>query len=133
MKKSIIDWKPLEKIVLNVISSELHIESLNEYLSISCSFDNIAKGRCRILVNIKEKESIDQVLVLSDIAMMEVKIFCNVSKFKKLVEYLNIRSNQKKKIEIKTSKDLLINKNGYLYVEENKVIKILDYKWIIPI
>ena len=133
MKKSIVDWKPLEKIVLNIINSELHIESLNEYLSISCSFDNIAKGRCRIFVNVKEKKSIDQVLVFSDIAMMEVKIFCSSLKFKKLLEYLNIRSNQKKKIEIKTSKDLLINKNGYLYVEKNKVIKILDYKWIIPI
>ena len=97
MKKSIVDWKPLEKIVLNIINSELHIESLNEYLSISCSFDNIAKGRCRIFVNVKEKESIDQVLVFSDIAMMEVKIFCSALKFKKLLEYLNIRSSQKKK------------------------------------
>ena len=55
MKKSTNNWAVLENIVLNVNSISLDYTKNKEVLYFNCSFDNIAKGRCKLLIEYKKK------------------------------------------------------------------------------
>ena len=69
MKKSIDSWKVLENILLNVNSVDLQYKIKKEELHLNCSFDNIAKGRCKLIVSYSKKRN--EIFIFSDKAMME--------------------------------------------------------------
>ena len=48
------NWKKLNKVVLSVNSVDLSFSSFPS-LSLQCSFENIAKGRCSLIVCEKKK------------------------------------------------------------------------------
>lgn len=73
------------------------------------------------------KKKKNQILIFSDKALMEANISVNKEKFSKLLYYFN--SNRRKQIKLFLSEGLLINKDGYLYIQENTKVLILNFKF----
>tara|TARA_B100000282_G_C31640411_1_gene448204 strand:- start:152 stop:550 length:399 start_codon:yes stop_codon:yes gene_type:complete len=131
MKKSTNNWEVLENIVLNVNSISLDYTKNEEVLNFNCSFDNIAKGRCKLLIEYKKKKN--EIFIFSDKAIMEANLSVSKEIFSKLIYYFNSSLNRKKQIKLILSEGLLINKDGYLYIKENQKVLILDYKFSFPL
>tara|TARA_B100000989_G_C19490630_1_gene449615 strand:- start:930 stop:1334 length:405 start_codon:yes stop_codon:yes gene_type:complete len=133
MRKLPISWKILDKIILNILSSDLYIHENNINVILNCNFENIVKGRCNFIINEKKKREEDQVLVFSDKPLMEVKVFYELKKIEEIIKYLKFSSIRKKKVTLHISEGLAINNQGYLYVEEKTKIKVLKVNWLIPL
>ena len=135
MKKISKNWKPLKNIILFVNHVELHIHDIYQRLILDCSFENIAKGRCYISIYREKKNKNDknEINILSDMALMEVKLFVDEKYFKELLESIKFKSNRKPKFKIYPHDGLLVNDDSYLYVSENKKINIKDFELFIPI
>ena len=127
MKKLDNNWKLLENIVLNVNNINLECTKTSELITLLCSFDNIAKGRCKLKIENEKKKN--QILIFSDKAIMEANISVNKDKFSKLLYYFNSNSNRRKQIKLFLSEGLLINRDGYLYIKENTKVLILNFKF----
>ena len=56
MKKLDNNWKLLEDIVLNVNNINLECTKTSELITLMCSFDNIAKGRCKLKIENEKKK-----------------------------------------------------------------------------
>ena len=131
MKKSTNNWTVLENIVLNVNSISLDYTKIQEVLYFNCSFDNIAKGRCKLLIEYKKKKN--EIFIFSDKALMEANLSVSKEIFSKLIYYFNSSLNRKKQIKLILSEGLLVNSDGYLYIKENQRVLILDYKFSFPL
>ncbi len=131
MKKSTNNWTVLENIVLNVNSISLDYTKNLEVLNFNCSFDNIAKGRCKLLIEYKKKKN--EIFIFSDKALMEANLSVSKEIFSKLIYYFNSSLNRKKQIKLILSEGLLVNNDGYLYIKENQRVLILDYKFSFPL
>ena len=127
------NWKTIKKIVLNVNSVSTIIENLTS-ISLDCSFENIAKGRCQLRVGEKRKNEKNTLYVHTDKALMIVNIYYEKNKIQNLINILSKKSSSKKiKINLDISESLMINKSGYLYVKDNLEINIKQVSWIVPI
>ena len=131
MNKSTNNWAVLENIVLNVNSISLDYTKNLEVLLFNCSFDNIAKGRCKLLIEYKKKKN--EIFIFSDKALMEENLSVSKEIFSKLIYYFNSSLNRKKQIKLTLSEGLLVNNDGYLYIKENQRVLILDYKFSFPL
>ena len=128
------NWKKLNKVVLSVNSVDLSFSSFPS-LSLQCSFENIAKGRCSLIVCEKKKEEVNSLHVETDQALMIVKIFYSRKEMDNLIDiFFKKRSTSKKaKVNLDISNKLMINENGYLYVKDKMNIKIEAISWKIPL
>jgi hypothetical protein len=66
---------------------------------------------------------------------MVVNIFYKKEKIEKLINFLSMNRNNKKKIRLvlDISDNLMVNNDGYLYVNDNFELKINSISWSIPI
>ena len=128
------NWKKLNKVVLSVNSVDLSFSSFPS-LSLQCSFENIAKGRCSLIVCEKKKEEVNSLHVETDQALMIVKIFYSREEMDNLIDiFFKKRSTSKKaKVNLDISNKLMINDKGYLYVKDKMNIKIEAISWKIPL
>ena len=128
------NWKKLNKVVLSINSVDLSFSSFPS-LSLQCSFENIAKGRCSLIVCEKKKEEVNSLHVETDQALMIVRIFYSREEMENLIDiFFKKRSTSKKaKVNLDISNKLMINENGYLYVKDKMNIKIEAISWKIPL
>ena len=133
MKKLPNSWKYIDEIILNILSVDLFFDSSNYKIVLNCNFENIVKGRCVVKIEKKKKNEKDQILIFSDRPLMELKIFYDKTFFYEVLDWLDKKANRKKKIAIKISEGLAINKEGYLYVREKTKVEVLNVEWSIPI
>ena len=133
MKKLPNSWKYIDEIILNILSVDLFFDSSNSKIVLNCNFENIVKGRCVVKIEKKKKNEKDQILIFSDKPLMELKIFYDKNFFYEVLDWLDKKANRKKKITIKISEGLAINKEGYLYVKEKTKVEVLNVEWSIPI
>ena len=128
------NWKKLNKILLSVNSVDLSYSCFLS-LSLQCSFENIAKGRCSLIVYEKKKKEENSIHVETDQALMIVKIFYSRKEIDNLIDiFSKKRSTSKKaKVNLDISNKLMINENGYLYVKDKMNIKIEAISWKIPL
>ena len=132
MKKLPNSWKYIDEIILNILSVDLFFDSTKYKMVLNCNFENIVKGRCIVTIEKKKKEK-DQILIFSDKPLMELKIFYERTFFYEVLDWLDKKANRKKKITIKISEGLAVNKDGYLYVKEKTKVEVLNVEWSIPI
>ena len=133
MKKLPDNWKNLDKIILNLMTINYLFNLENDKIILNCTFENIAKGRCLLTVLKEKNNSIGNVVIFSDKAMMEISIFYKNVFFEKVLLWITKKQNVKKKLVLTLSKGLFINKNNYLHVEKNTNVQIIDTEWIIPL
>ena len=127
-------WKKIDKIILLVNSIDISYKD-SVSLNLNCNFENISRGRCNISIQRVLKKTPDTIYVHTDQPLMVVKIFYRIEKIEKLINFLSMNKNNKKKIrlELDISDNLMVNKEGYLYVNDKFELKINSISWNIPI
>ena len=81
------------------------------------------------------KKTPDTLYIHTDQPLMVVNIFYKKEKIEKLINFLSMNRNNKKKIRmvLDISDNLMVNNDGYLYVNDNFELKINSISWSIPI
>ena len=132
--KEVNKWKKIDKIILLVNSININYES-SASLNLNCNFENISRGRCNINVQRVLKKTPDTLYIHTDQPLMVVNIFYKIEEIEKLINYLSMNKNNKKKIrlELNISDNLMVNNDGYLYVNDKFELKINSISWSIPI
>ena len=132
--KEVNKWKKIDKIILLVNSIDISYES-SVFLNLNCNFENISRGRCKITIQRVAKKIPDTLYIHTDQPLMVVNIFYKIEKIEKLINFLGMNKNNKKKIrlELDISDNLMVNKDGYLYVKDKFELKINSISWNIPI
>ena len=132
--KEVNKWKKIDKIILLVNSIYISYKS-SVSLNLNCNFENISRGRCNITIQRIEKKIPDTLYIHTDQPLMVVNIFYKIEKIEKLIYFLGMNKNNKKKIrlELDISDNLMVNKDGYLYVKDKFELKINSISWNIPI
>ena len=127
-------WKKIDKVILLVNNVNIHYEN-SVYLYLSCNFENISRGRCNITIQKVLKNTPDTLYIHTDQPLMVVNIFYKKEKIEKLINFLSMNRNNKKKIRLvlDISDNLMVNNDGYLYVNDNFELKINSISWSIPI
>ncbi len=128
------NWKKINKVVLRVDSVYLNFEQ-EESIFFDCGFENISRGRCKLSVLEKKKNSKNNLFIHNDKALMEVKVYYAFLKIEKLVKLLSYKKNSQKKISItlEISDSLLTNQLGDLYINDKTKVTIKEIYWNIPI
>ena len=131
--KEVNKWKKIDKIILLVNSININYES-SASLNLNCNFENISRGRCNINVQRVLKKTPDTLYIHTDQPLMVVNIFYKIEEIEKLINYLSMNKNNKKKIrlELDISDNLMVNNDGYLYVKDKFELKINSISWNIP-
>ena len=132
--KEVNKWKKIDKIILLVNSIDISYES-SVSLKLNCNFENISRGRCNITIQRVVKKIPDTLYIHTDQPLMVVNIFYKIEKIEKLINFLSMNKNNKKKIRLALdiSDNLMVNKDGYLYVKDKFELKINSISWNIPI
>ncbi len=132
--KEVNKWKKIDKIILLVNSMNINYES-SASLNLNCNFENISRGRCNIIIQRVLKKIPDTLYIHTDQPLMVVNIFYKIEAIEKLINYLSMNKNNKKKIrlELNISDNLMVNNDGYLYVNDKFELKINSISWSIPI
>ena len=132
--KELNKWKKIDKIILLVNSIDISYKS-SVSLNLNCNFENISRGRCNITIQRIVKKIPDTLYIHTDQPLMVVNIFYKIEKIEKLINFLGMNKNNKKKIrlELDISDNLMVNKDGYLYVKDKFELKINSTSWNIPI
>lgn len=132
--KEVNKWKKIDKIILLVNSININYES-SVSLNLNCNFENISRGRCNINIQRVLKKTPDTLYIHTDQPLMVVNIFYKIEEIEKLINYLGMNKNNKKKIrlELNISDNLMVNNDGYLYVNDKFELKINSISWSIPI
>ena len=134
VNKEVNKWKKIDKIILLVNSIDINYEN-SISLNLKCSFENISRGRCNITIQKVLKKTPDTLYIHTDQPLMVVNIFYKLEKIEKLINFLSLNKTNKKKIrlELDISDNLMVNKEGYLYVNDKFELKINSISWNIPI
>ena len=134
VNKEVNDWKKIDKIILLVNSIDISYKN-SVSLNLNCNFENISRGRCNITIQKVIKKTPDTLYIHTDQPLMVVKIFYRIEKIEKLINFLSMNKNNKKKIriELDISDNLMVNKDGYLYVKDKFELMINSISWNIPI
>ena len=132
--KEVNKWKKIDKIILLVNSIDISYKN-SISLNLNCNFENISRGRCNINIQKVLKKTPNTLYVHTDQPLMVVNIFYKIEKIEKLINFLSMNKNNKKKIrlELDTSDNLMVNNDGYLYVKDKFELKINSISWNIPI
>ena len=132
--KEVNKWKKIDKIILLVNSIDISYKS-SVSLNLNCNFENISRGRCNITIQRIVKKIPDTLYIHTDQPLMVVNIFYKIEKIEKLINFLGMNKNNKKKIrlELDISDNLMVNKDGYLYVKDKFELNINSISWNIPI
>ena len=132
--KEVKKWKKIDKIILLVNSININYES-SASLNLNCNFENISRGRCNITIQRVLKKTSDTLYIHTDQPLMVVNIFYKIEAIEKLINYISMNKNNKKKIrlELNISDNLMVNNDGYLYVNDKFELKINSISWSIPI
>ena len=127
-------WEKINKIVLRVDNVDL-IYKQDLTINFVCGFENISRGRCKLTLKEKSKDSKDNLFIHSDKALMEVNISYESIILEKVLNFISLKKNtlRKVKLTLKTKDSLMINNVGDLYVKDKTLIKIDEIIWNIPI
>ena len=127
-------WKKIDKIILLVNNVNINYEN-SFSLNLNCNFENISRGRCNITIQKVLRKTTDTLYIHTDQPLMVVNIFYKKEKIEKLINFLSMNRNNKKKIRLvlDISDNLMVNNDGYLYVNDNFELKINSISWSIPI
>tara|TARA_A100001011_G_scaffold18639_1_gene19166 strand:+ start:950 stop:1360 length:411 start_codon:yes stop_codon:yes gene_type:complete len=133
------EWSQIKLIEMLVSKSELQIESKNNtnIIFLSCDLLNIARGRCDIIINKIENSNLkNYISIIKAKPIMNANINLNSSEFESILLTMNSFVNYKsKKIKIAfyLNKSLAVNNDGFLSIENDIKLEIINFKIILPV
>ena len=133
------EWSQIKLIEMLVSKSELQIESKNNtnIIFLSCDLLNIARGRCDITINKLENSNLkNYISIIKAKPIMNANINIDSSEFESILLTMNSFANYKsKKIKIAfyLNKSLAVNNDGFLSIENDIKLEIINFKIILPV
>ena len=125
----------MQKLEMLIKTVDTHYDSNYDIYCyyLSCSLLNIARGRCNLMIVDEDSNTENKITIQYQKAIMSGSIRVKNNFFKILPNQLSIKNERPAKVELIINEVLNINKNGILFLEQEMVTKIIDYKFYIPI
>tara|TARA_B100000242_G_scaffold177327_1_gene127178 strand:- start:70 stop:450 length:381 start_codon:yes stop_codon:yes gene_type:complete len=103
------------------------------YYNLSCSLLNVYKGRCDLFL-VNSKTNLQQELLIKhNRAVMEGNLIAEDHFFEKFHTLFSMKFDKPGKIELYIDKNLKINNQGILEIEDEIITAINDYKIYLPL
>ena len=83
-------WKKINKIILRVDSMDI-LFNRHPSIMLDCGFENISRGRCKLTLKEKSKDSKDNLFIHSDKALMEVNISYESIILEKVLNFISLK------------------------------------------
>ena len=100
---------------------------------LSCSLLNIARGTCNLMLANEKSNFQNQITIKYERAVMSGSIRVSDDYFNRLQKQLSIKNERPARLELTINHKLNINKNGILFLENELISEILEYKFFIPL
>lgn len=132
------EWLQVKSIEMLVSRSEFEFE-LNKNTGLiffSCDLLNIARGRCDLVLKEQLQLNKNEILISTEKPIMKAEISLSEKKFESILKIINKFSNntnKKIKIILYLNKTLAVNNHGFLSIENDIKLEIINLKLILPI
>ncbi len=133
------EWLQVKNLEMLVSRSELNLD-INKNIDIllfSCDLLNIARGRCELILKKTLSSSISHINITVDKPIMDGEINFPKEKFENIInnvsKFLSINNSKKLKIILYLNKPLAVNNHGFLSIDQNIKLEIVNMKLIFPI
>ena len=133
------EWLQVKNLEMLVSRSELNLDINKniDTLLFSCDLLNIARGRCELILKKTFSTSISHINITVDKPIMEGEINFPKEKFENIInnvsKFLSINNSKKLKIILYLNKPLAVNNHGFLSIDQNIKLEIVNMKLIFPI
>ena len=132
------EWLQVNSIEMLVSKSEFVLETneKNDLLFFSCDLLNIARGRCEIVLKKSQSSEKNQILISTEKPVMKANVNLTDNKFDNILNSINKFSNalnKKFKIILFLNKTLAVNNHGFLSLDHDIKLEIVNLKFILPI
>ena len=132
------EWLQINSIEMLVSKSEfeLDIDKNLDTLFFSCDLLNIARGRCDITIQKKSSEKENYVFISTSKPIMNASICLNHENFNNILNTVNnyaVNLSKRIKIVFILDKNLAVNNDGFLSIDKDIKLKIINIKFIMPL
>ena len=132
------EWLQINSIEMLVSKSEfeLDIDKNLDTLFFSCDLLNIARGRCDITIQKRASEKKNYIFISTNKPIMNASISLNHENFNNILYSLNkfaVNLSKRIKIVFILDKNLAVNNDGFLSIDKDINLEILNIKFIMPI
>ncbi len=132
------EWTRIKLIEMSPQSIEFQWASSSDSaeIHINCSLVNIARGRCNFVIVSNDSPDNDKIIIRADKPIMQAKKQLSEKKIEVLFRrFSSINANRIRapKIKILIDKELAVNSQGFLQIESNMNLNILDFHITMPI
>ena len=132
------EWLQINSIEMLVSKSEfeLDIDKNLDTLFFSCDLLNIARGRCDITIQKKSSEKENYVFISTSKPIMNASICLNHENFNNILNTVNnyaVNLSKRIKIVFILDKNLAVNNDGFLSIDKDSKLKIINIKFILPL
>ena len=103
------------------------------YYNLSCSLLNVYKGRCDLFLVNSYANLKQELLIKHNRAIMEGNLIAEDHFFEKFHTLFSMKFDKPGKIELHIDKNLKINNQGILEIEDEIITAINDYKIYLPL
>ena len=125
----------MQKLEMLIKTVDAHYDSRHQIqcIYLSCSLLNIARGTCNIMIFNEKSNFQNKITIKYERAVMSGSITVNNDYFKILQSQLSLKNERPARLELLISDKLNINKNGILFLQNELISKIIEYKFFIPL
>jgi len=100
---------------------------------LSCSLLNIARGTCNMIVANESSKFENTITIKYERAIMAGSIIVKNDFFNSLQYQLSNKVERPARLELIINEKLNINKNGILFLENELITEIINYKFYLPL
>ena len=125
----------MQKLEMLIKTVDAHYDSKHQIqcIYLSCSLLNIARGTCNIMIFNETNNFQNKITIKYERAVMSGSISVNNDYFNKLQYQLSLKNERPARLELLIRDKLNINKNGILFLQEELMSEITEYKFFIPL
>ena len=125
----------MQKLEMLIKTVDAHYDSLHQIQCyyLSCSLLNIARGTCNMMIVNEHSDFKNKITIKFERAIMSGSIKVTDSFFNSLQTQLSVKNERPARLELIINKQLNINKNGILFLEQELTSDIVEYKFYIPL
>ena len=125
----------MQKLEMLIKTVDAHYDSLHQIQCyyLSCSLLNIARGTCNMMIVSEDSDFKNKITIKFERAVMSGSIQVKNNFFNSLQTQLSVKNERPARLELVINDKLNINKNGILFLEQELISDILEYKFFIPL